>query len=203
MRFHFALLLIAALCATMPALGAPWFTKEACTVTVPAIDPDAIDAAMMQRIQAQAAKIENGIGRFWRITTPNGAVSHLWGTMHSSNPLILDLPDAVMELIASAQTVAVERNAVFQSRADVDQFWLGSPIWSHHAEGEDWVTQGYLATDPRGLNWIGQRLRSIGFHDGFSAFKPALISKCCLAIPAMISLMQVFRSRRIASRCWG
>jgi len=67
-------------------------------------------------LDARGAEYINGIGKFWRIVGPDGAVSHLWGTMHSSDPAILTLPQRVKAQIDSARVVAVEVNYIAPTR---------------------------------------------------------------------------------------
>ncbi|MEL7013785.1 MAG: TraB/GumN family protein, partial [Pseudomonadota bacterium] len=72
----------------------------------------------LAQIQALGAKKANGTGRFWRITSPERAVSQLWGTMHSSLPVILGLPEKGAEwLRRTDDDVLVERNQVFLEAA--------------------------------------------------------------------------------------
>jgi len=102
-----------------PAKAQSWFTREACEVVEPAIDQQAIDPEWMVEIEAKAAKIENGNGRLWKITGKSGAVSHLWGTFHSSHRLVLDLPQALRDIIASAKVVATEHNQTSLTRLEM------------------------------------------------------------------------------------
>jgi uncharacterized protein YbaP (TraB family) len=59
-------------------------------------------------------------GRLWRIETPAGAVSHLFGTMHSSHPALTQgLPRSVLDAFAASRTLALEVNLL---RADIGPF---------------------------------------------------------------------------------
>ncbi len=93
-----------------------WATVEVCTVDEAVIDDTVFAPEDRATLEAIAAKIENRRGRFWQITSPEGNVSHLWGTWHSSDPLILDLPDAVRGAIDASRVVAVEVDYVLKSR---------------------------------------------------------------------------------------
>ncbi len=55
-----------------------------------------------------AADMINGKGVLWKIETEAAAPSHLFGTMHSDDARVLDLPDAADEAFAAADTVALE-----------------------------------------------------------------------------------------------
>jgi hypothetical protein len=59
-------------------------------------------------------------GRLWRVETPAGAVSHLFGTMHSSHPALTQgLPRSVLDAFAASRVLALEVNLL---RADVGAF---------------------------------------------------------------------------------
>lgn len=99
-----------------PAGAQDWATHEVCTVDAPVVVDAAFAPSDLATLAAEAAAIPNGTGKFWQITSPDGAVSHLWGTFHSADPLILALPAPVTETIASSRAVAVEVDYTFQSR---------------------------------------------------------------------------------------
>ena len=119
-----------------------WATRAYCDVTDPTIDPRVLPVALQQRVAREAAQIANGTGRYWKIETPQGAVSHLWGTMHSRDPLILDLPEMVMADIKTARVVALELDPVWPDRDSVQRShafedWLrngASPAWRFESE---------------------------------------------------------------------
>ncbi len=105
-----------------------------------------------------AAKTENGTGRLWRITDQNGAVSHLWGTWHSNDPIILDLPDELGHLLSEARFVAPEIDHVFQSRERFEAARRGDDLWVGTSNPEP-----FLKLDHRVLKFISLRLLSIGY----------------------------------------
>lgn len=100
-----------------------WATRAYCEVeprTATAADFEPFDLAALI---AEADEIPNPHGRFWRIESPEGAISHLWGTYHVSAPAILDLPEIVKDRISSAETLAVEVDYTLPDRdAVLDQF---------------------------------------------------------------------------------
>lgn len=100
------------------AMAQDWATVEVCTVDEARIDDAVFDPPGRAALEKVAEGIENRRGRFWQITSPDGAVSHLWGTWHSSDTLILDLPEAVRDVIEAARMVAVEVDYVFKSREE-------------------------------------------------------------------------------------
>jgi len=56
----------------------------------------------------QARELPYGQGLLWRIETAQGAVSHLFGTMHVSDPRVVELPAPVAEAFGSSQTAVFE-----------------------------------------------------------------------------------------------
>ena len=54
------------------------------------------------------AEMIYGKGVLWKIETDGAAPSHLFGTMHSADERVLDLPDAADAAFAAAETVALE-----------------------------------------------------------------------------------------------
>lgn len=110
---------LAALAFAPAAWAQDWATAEVCRVDEARIDEQVFAPADREALEAAAARIENRRGRFWRVVSPDGAVSHLWGTYHSSDPVILDLPDQVRTAIDGSRAVAVEIDFVLPSRQAV------------------------------------------------------------------------------------
>ncbi len=103
----------------LPAGAQDWATRDVCDIQELAVFPEALSPLPLETLEHQANNIPNGTGRFWQITAPNGAVSYLWGTYHSSNRYILDLPDQVLDQIEAARLVALEIDPTFRTRAEV------------------------------------------------------------------------------------
>lgn len=110
---------MAAMALAPAAWAQDWATAEVCRVDEARIDMRVFAPSDLAALEAAAADIENRRGRFWRVVSPDGAVSHLWGTYHSSDPLILDLPDQVRAAIDDARAVAVEIDFVMATRQAV------------------------------------------------------------------------------------
>ncbi len=151
--------------AVMAVLASPvtaqeWFTAEACAVPKVAIDPKVLSPDEVASLSLRAADVPNGQGRLWRITSAEGAVSHLWGTMHSSDRAVLDLPKAVRLLIDQASVVAIESDPTPDTRAAVvelnrwDGFWIsGDAPWDDRVD-----------FDPELLEWITARVVNMGYE---------------------------------------
>ncbi|MEP0090223.1 MAG: TraB/GumN family protein [Paracoccaceae bacterium] len=110
---------LAAIAFPVAVQAQDWATLDVCTVESAEIVESAFAPSTFEALDANGATLENGKGRLWRIETREGAVSHLWGTMHSSDPLILDLPQALRDVIAAASVVAVEIDFTAKSRAEL------------------------------------------------------------------------------------
>jgi uncharacterized protein len=65
--------------------------------------PDRLAAAL-----ARAAAVPNGEGLLWRIEKRGTKPSHLFGTMHATDPRVVALPQAVRDALANARVVAKE-----------------------------------------------------------------------------------------------
>ena len=113
-----SILLVVLLLAAAVAPAQDWATRETCTVGRPEIHEEALDPPGLAAIETGAADIANAAGRFWKVTAPNGAISHLWGTKRSSHPMILDLPRPVRDAINRARTVAIEVDETAGSREE-------------------------------------------------------------------------------------
>ncbi len=55
-----------------------------------------------------AEDLLHGQGMLWQVEREDAAPSYVFGTMHVSDPRVLDLPPAVMEAFAGSRTVAFE-----------------------------------------------------------------------------------------------
>ena len=108
---------LAGLALAAPAPAQDWATPEVCAVDVPRIHADVFEPPGLAALQDQATTIPNGTGRFWQITAPGGAVSHLWGTFHSSDPHILRLVEQVRPQIEASRIVAVEIDYTHPTRS--------------------------------------------------------------------------------------
>ncbi|WP_371227831.1 TraB/GumN family protein [Roseovarius sp. 2305UL8-3] len=104
--------------AALPAEAQSWATPEVCFPKNLEVYEDTLTPFTLDDLQAAAQAIPNAAGRYWRVTSPEGAVSHLWGTMHVNDPRLLDLPDQVLGDIRAARAVALEADFIFTTRDD-------------------------------------------------------------------------------------
>ena len=155
----------------MAAAVAPaqdWATRETCTVDLPEIHEEALDPPGFAAIETRAADIANAAGRFWKVTAPNGAISHLWGTFRSSHPLILDLPRPVRDAISRARTVAIEVDETMESREEHRSAIHFEGYYSDASDpfANDGIGDGTIAGLPLHVSeWIRDRALDTGWSE--------------------------------------
>lgn len=62
----------------------------------------------LAKIQTALAKIPNGEGLFWKVEKDGVAPSYLYGTMHVSDPRVLDMPKRLETAVDAADIVVIE-----------------------------------------------------------------------------------------------
>jgi len=163
-----------------PAGAQSWATRALCLEPEPKVHAGAFAPATYEEIQQLAVDIPNGTGRFWRIEGDDGTVSHLWGTMHSNLPRILDLPDAVSAEISAARMVATESDYTGQTRRD---------IFRQNATDRYVLDNLTIDTVDFGIpldmeNWIRTRLAGLGWgYNAYATLRPAAIAEILLFHP--------------------
>lgn len=68
--------------------------------------------AQAEEIRAEASKIANGEGLLWKIEKPGIEPSWLFGTMHMTDPRVVDLTPAARKAFEHADTVVIETTDV-------------------------------------------------------------------------------------------
>jgi uncharacterized protein YbaP (TraB family) len=170
-----------------PAVQAQdWATKEVCSVDVATVSESAFAPATFAHLEDIGATLPNGKGRLWRIETASGAISHLWGTMHASDPLILELPDALRAAINSARVVAVEIDFTAKSRAELRD----APFYeARFKEAGDPFSVPLLGNSIAGLSeehtgWLRDRAVEAGWTEDVELIlSPAGMAEMLLADP--------------------
>lgn len=168
------------------AMAQDWATKDVCSVDVAAVSEAAFAPATFAQLEDTGATLPNGKGRFWRIETASGAISHLWGTMHSSDPLILDLPDALKTALKNARMIAVEIDFTAQSRAELRD----APFYeARFKEAGDPFSAPLLGNSIAGLSgehtgWLRDRAVEMGWTEDVELIlSPAGMAEMLLADP--------------------
>lgn len=67
-----------------------------------------LSAEKLDEALAEAALIPNGTGLFWKVEKEGIKPSHLYGTMHITDPRVLNLSTSVKTAIDSSDTVVIE-----------------------------------------------------------------------------------------------
>ena len=167
-------------------LAQDWATRAVCDVDKAVVHDSVLTPPGRVAIEAEAAKISNGIGRLWQITAPSGTVSHLWGTYHSTATLILDLPDEVRSRIAGSTTVAVEVDYTSESR---DAYREAQYFEGRYKEASDpfalLPSGGAIAGLPQEVSdWIRDRAFELGWtEDAELILSPAGMAEMLLSDP--------------------
>lgn len=75
------------------------------------------DPAAHARIEAQGQAVVNGSGSLWKVEKDGGPASYLFGTMHVTDPRVIDLSDAAWAAFDASTTVAIETTDVIDPAA--------------------------------------------------------------------------------------
>jgi uncharacterized protein YbaP (TraB family) len=110
-----------------------------------------------EKLIAEGEKIPNGKGVFWKIEKDGIEPSYLLGTMHLSDPRILDLPDSVYDAQYDAKVVIVEASEILDLKKAMGQL-LMRPELTMLPDGkriEDFLTKDEAKTLADGLRARG------------------------------------------------
>ena len=75
-----------------------------------------LPASSMAAAKAEAAKIPNGEHRLWKIEKDGTTPSYLFGTMHMTDPRVIDLTPEARKAYESASTVIIETTDVLDEK---------------------------------------------------------------------------------------
>lgn len=179
----------------LPAHAQSWATQEMCDVQDAVVHPEVLAPFTEDSLHKAAADIPNSVGRLWQVTSPDGAVSHLWGTMHSQHPLVLALPDPLMQAIAKARVVAVETDFTTSTRAELYDLYTAKHRYLEEGQPSYSTLNLPIDLDHR----IRERFASLGWgYDGpdilnLSAIAEILLSDPCNDFSSGIYPIQDFR----------
>lgn len=156
-------LFAAALLLPHTAFAQDWVTPDICHVETPAISEALFDPPGMNALEAASAEIPHGTGRLWQITSPDGAVSHLWGTMHSSSRHVLNVPGEVLDRLLGSRTLAVEIDYRHPDRDSYRAWIYWDGVWQYdqYRDLGDLVVDG---ANPEIPAWISARLFERGIN---------------------------------------
>ena len=106
-----------------------------CTGTDILTDMQKSDPAKYRQIEDEAAKIPNGKGVFWRIEKAGTEPSFLLGTMHVTDPRVLNMPQGAKAAFDGANAVIVESDEIIDERK-VAVSLLARPDLTTFAQGK-------------------------------------------------------------------
>lgn len=178
-----------ALLALWPALAGAqdWATAENCTIAPGPVDAAVFEPPGLAALEAAAAQIPNGTGRFWQVTAPGGGVSHLWGTWHSADPLVLDLPARMEETLRTSRLVAVETDFVARSRAAYREAQYYDGRFREASDPFDFAgldDMQIAGLPPEITGWILDRAIELGWTEDVTlVLSPAGIAEMLLSDP--------------------
>ncbi len=163
-----------------PLAAQDWITPEACRVTREDADQASLPADLEPKVNVEAAAMAYGTGRLWKITAPEGKVSHIWASFHSSDPLILDLPPQVTLFVQQAQVLVLESDPRAADRQELEERSLQAGVWLAPQDipwDKPWLTGDLRA-------WATARSLAI-FHDedAFAALTDAGLAAYLLLDP--------------------
>ncbi|WP_174136789.1 TraB/GumN family protein [Parasulfitobacter algicola] len=157
-----------------------WFTREACFVQTPVLDEQVYTPQLIAQAADYAESMPNSVGKLWKITSARGQVSHLWGTFHSNDPHILDLPDKFRDILAGAKLVATEVDFTAMTRQDLN---VVNSAEYHYANGRQ-IFQMFEDIDDEIQSLIKTRMASIGYDArSMYSMKPATLASVLLSDP--------------------
>ncbi|MEM8592271.1 MAG: TraB/GumN family protein [Pseudomonadota bacterium] len=170
---------LAALClVAAPVHAANWATKEACAVTELTLPDGWVAPDDLQEIEARAAQIPNPTGKLWRITAPGGAVSHLYGTFHLNEPVILKLPPELKDILARTRIIATEIDPRPATRRQINNDPLESYRWrSSRGSSQE------PPFEPEVLPWVRSYFSALGFERPWRVLTDAGVAEALLWDP--------------------
>lgn len=102
------LLLIATLLVTLAASVAPAGAVATCGGRDLMAELAERDPAMHRAILTRAGKIPNAGALLWKVEKPGQAPSHLFGTIHMTDPRVTEMPEAALSALKASKRVALE-----------------------------------------------------------------------------------------------
>ena len=137
------------------------------------------DPGELAKIRAEAAKVPNGTDRLWRVSRAGSAPSWLYGTMHVTDPRVLDLPAKAQAALGAARTVVIETTDILDpSKAQAEI--LAKPSLTMFTDGTTLASH----LDAGDLALLKDKLKQRGLSYGLVArMKPWMLASL-VAVPA-------------------
>lgn len=141
------------------------------------------DPATHAKLEAEAAKVANGDSIFFKIEKDNIEPSWLLGTMHVSDPRVIDLPDAAKAAFDSAKTMVIETTEVLD-QAQAAKVMFGRLDLTMLPAGKtlsDYMSDADLAIVKAGLEARGVSMTAL------SRMRPWMISTMVAMPPCEVA----------------
>ncbi len=172
------LALVAAFFVTLLAIG-PARAETACAGTDMLAELERSDPQAMAAIRAQAAATENGEGLLWRVEKDGVEPSFLFGTMHVTDPRLLELSQPVRAAFDGASTVVIETTEILDPAA-MTAAMLAEPELTMFTDGT--TLRSLIA--PEDLPMVEEALADRGMPlSALNVMKPWIVSAIA-AMPA-------------------
>jgi uncharacterized protein len=162
-----------------PARAEDKAQDAACRGTNVLLQMKAEDPQAFSVVEAEAAKVENGKGLFWRIEKAGLAPSYLLGTMHVTDPRVLAMPSGAMEANASAKVIIVESDEILDEKRAMGKI-LAKPALTMMTDGKS--IQSFLPPEDVAKLEAGLKTRGIPLA-AVSRMQPWMLSSF-IAMPA-------------------
>ena len=130
-------------------------------------------------IRAEAAKVANGQGIFWKIERQGLKPSYLLGTMHVTDPRVLTMPKGAREATAAADVVVIESDEILDEKKAAASL-LMHPELTMFTDGKS--VKDHL--DAADLEKLDSGLRQRGLALGAVAKMKSWIVASFVALPA-------------------
>ena len=136
------------------------------------------DPRLGPMLEAGAA-VPNGEGLLWRIENDEGAVSHLYGTMHVADPRVTDLGGSAERAFDAAETIVIETDEILDPET-AQQTLLAKPELTMFTDGK--TLRSVMSAEDFAL--VEERLETLGLPVGaVTHMKPWMIAGL-VALPA-------------------
>jgi uncharacterized protein YbaP (TraB family) len=110
------LVLVALLLATLLVVSPARASDTACHGENLLVTMEKEKPEELAKIRAEAAKVPNGQGIFWKVEKEGLKPSYLLGTMHVTDPRVLTMPNGAREAAAAADVVVIESDEILDEQ---------------------------------------------------------------------------------------
>ncbi|NHT76100.1 polysaccharide biosynthesis protein GumN [Rhizobiaceae bacterium CRRU44] len=176
-------ILLAALVAAFFSIGRAQAQEIACNGVNLLESWEKSDPGSVKSVEAEAALVVNGTGKFWKIEKPGIPASYLLGTMHVTDPRVLAMPEGAPEAFAGAATVIVESDEVLdEKKAQIALF--SDPSLTMFTDGS--TIESYLDADQKAILTEGLKARGLPLP-AVARMKPWMIASFVSLPPCELS----------------